>query len=71
MSGGKKTIMPADVFRALDDVEYGFMREKLEAEFASQYISSSFILCSSILFSLPFGNFSSFFFLACSFYTRG
>lgn len=34
MSGGKKTIMPADVFRALDDVEYGFMREKLEAEFA-------------------------------------
>lgn len=36
MSGGKKTIMPADVFRALDDIEYGFMREKLEAEFASQ-----------------------------------
>ncbi|OIW35138.1 histone-fold-containing protein [Coniochaeta ligniaria NRRL 30616] len=34
MSGGKKTIMPADVFRALDDIEYGFMREKLEAEFA-------------------------------------
>jgi hypothetical protein len=40
MSAGKKTIMPADVFRALDDVEYGFMRERLEAEFASQ--SSSF-----------------------------
>jgi hypothetical protein len=37
MSGGKKTIMPADVFRALDDIEYGFMREKLEAEFASQF----------------------------------
>lgn len=32
---GKKTIMPADVFRALDDIEYGFMRDRLEAEFAS------------------------------------
>lgn len=31
----KKTIMPADVFRALDDIEYGFMRERVEAEFAS------------------------------------
>ncbi|KAJ4417084.1 hypothetical protein N0V82_006366 [Gnomoniopsis sp. IMI 355080] len=30
----KKTIMPADVFRALDDIEYGFMRERVEAEFA-------------------------------------
>ncbi|PSR92413.1 hypothetical protein BD289DRAFT_428813 [Coniella lustricola] len=29
----KKTIMPADVFRALDDIEYGFMRERVEAEF--------------------------------------
>lgn len=28
--------MPADVFKALDDIEYGFMREKLEAEFASE-----------------------------------
>lgn len=27
--------MPADVFKALDEIEYGFMREKLEAEFAS------------------------------------
>lgn len=27
--------MPADVFRALDDIEYGFMRERVEAEFAS------------------------------------
>lgn len=33
----KKTIMPADVFRALDDIEYGFMRERVEAEFASAY----------------------------------
>ncbi|EGZ77575.1 histone-fold-containing protein, partial [Neurospora tetrasperma FGSC 2509] len=34
VSSGKKTIMPADVFKALDEIEYGFMREKLEAEFA-------------------------------------
>jgi hypothetical protein len=27
--------MPADVFKALDEIEYGFMRERLEAEFAS------------------------------------
>lgn len=27
--------MPADVFRALDDIEFGFMRERVEAEFAS------------------------------------
>jgi hypothetical protein len=27
--------MPADVFKALDDIECGFMRERLEAEFAS------------------------------------
>lgn len=31
----KKTVMPADVFRALDDIEFGFMRERVEAEFAS------------------------------------
>ncbi|KAK7744190.1 hypothetical protein SLS53_003711 [Cytospora paraplurivora] len=30
----KKTIMPADVFRALDDIEFGFMRERVEAEFS-------------------------------------
>ncbi|KAK1757466.1 histone-fold-containing protein [Echria macrotheca] len=34
MGANKKTIMPADVFRALDDIEYGFMRERVEAEFA-------------------------------------
>ncbi|CAK7213916.1 hypothetical protein SBRCBS47491_001968 [Sporothrix bragantina] len=33
-NAGKKTIMPADVFAALDDIEFGFMREQLEAEFA-------------------------------------
>lgn len=35
-NAGKKTIMPADVFAALDDIEFGFMREQLEAEFASE-----------------------------------
>ncbi|KAK3694075.1 histone-fold-containing protein [Podospora appendiculata] len=34
LNSNKKTIMPADVFKALDDIEYGFMRERLEAEFA-------------------------------------
>lgn len=29
----RKTIMPADVFAALDDIEYPFFRERLEAEF--------------------------------------
>lgn len=61
MSGGKKTIMPADVFRALDDVEYGFMREKLEAEFASQYL---FLILS--FFALPSSfpsSYTFFFFL--------
>ncbi|CAK7273947.1 hypothetical protein SEPCBS57363_005911 [Sporothrix epigloea] len=33
-NAGKKTIMPSDVFAALDDIEFGFMREHLEAEFA-------------------------------------
>lgn len=32
--------MPADVFRALDDIEYGFMRERVEAEFSSAHIPS-------------------------------
>ena len=39
--------MPADVFKALDDIEYGFMREKLEAEFASELPPTH---------SLPFQN---------------
>lgn len=28
--------MPADVFKALEDTEFGFMKERLEAEFASE-----------------------------------
>ncbi|KZZ96005.1 Histone-fold protein [Moelleriella libera RCEF 2490] len=31
---GKKTIAPADVFKALDDIEFGFLKGPLEAEFA-------------------------------------
>ncbi|KAK3301109.1 uncharacterized protein B0H64DRAFT_429035 [Chaetomium fimeti] len=34
VGSNKKTINPADVFKALDEIEYGFMRERLEAEFA-------------------------------------
>ncbi|KAI2466136.1 histone-fold-containing protein, partial [Annulohypoxylon bovei var. microspora] len=33
LSSNKKTIMPADVFDALNDIEFEFMRERLEAEF--------------------------------------
>ncbi|KAI1079553.1 histone-fold-containing protein [Whalleya microplaca] len=32
-SANKKTIMPADVFAALGDIEFDFMRPRLEAEF--------------------------------------
>ncbi|KAJ2907066.1 uncharacterized protein MKZ38_008634 [Zalerion maritima] len=35
LSAGKKTIMPADVFKAVDETEFGFMRAKLEAEFTT------------------------------------
>jgi hypothetical protein len=37
MGAGKKTIAPADVFKALDDAEFSFLKEPLEAEFASWY----------------------------------
>lgn len=39
-NAGKKTVMPTDVFQALEDTEFGFLREPLEAEFASAYPSS-------------------------------
>lgn len=35
LNNNKKTIMPADVFAALDDIEVPFFRERLEAEFKS------------------------------------
>ncbi|KAK3336010.1 histone-fold-containing protein [Cercophora scortea] len=41
LNSNKKTIMPADVFKALDDIEYGFMRERLEAEFAKLQLSTN------------------------------
>ncbi|KAJ4864252.1 histone-like transcription factor (CBF/NF-Y) and archaeal histone domain-containing protein [Trichoderma breve] len=34
VAAGKKTILPADVFKALDDTEFSFLKEPLEAEFA-------------------------------------
>ncbi|UNI15041.1 DNA-directed DNA polymerase [Purpureocillium takamizusanense] len=34
VNAGKKTVLPADVFKALDDTEFSFLREPLEAEFA-------------------------------------
>ncbi|EAQ92582.1 hypothetical protein CHGG_00817 [Chaetomium globosum CBS 148.51] len=37
VGSNKKTINPTDVFKALDEIEYGFMRERLEAEFASTH----------------------------------
>ncbi|KAI0406781.1 histone-fold-containing protein [Xylaria palmicola] len=33
LNNNKKTIMPADVFAALEDIEFPFFRERLEAEF--------------------------------------
>ncbi|KAI1330811.1 histone-fold-containing protein [Xylariaceae sp. FL0255] len=33
MNNHKKTIMPGDVFAALEDIEFPFLRERLEAEF--------------------------------------
>lgn len=38
-NAGKKTVMPADVFQALDDTEFSFLRAPLEAEFASTSFS--------------------------------
>ncbi|KAK2603841.1 hypothetical protein QQS21_003965 [Conoideocrella luteorostrata] len=34
ITANKKTIAPADVFKALDDIEFSFLKEPLEAEFA-------------------------------------
>jgi hypothetical protein len=35
VNAGKKTISPADVFKALEETEFAFLKEPLEAEFAS------------------------------------
>ncbi|KAK2937917.1 Transcription factor CBF/NF-Y/archaeal histone domain [Fusarium oxysporum f. sp. vasinfectum] len=34
VNAGKKTISPADVFKALEETEFAFLKEPLEAEFA-------------------------------------
>jgi hypothetical protein len=37
LNNNKKTIMPGDVFAALEDIEFPFFRERLEAEFKSSF----------------------------------
>ncbi|KAJ3552173.1 hypothetical protein NPX13_g11175 [Xylaria arbuscula] len=37
LNNNKKTIMPGDVFAALEDIEFPFFRERLEAEFKSMF----------------------------------
>ena len=44
-NANKKTIAPADVFKALDDIEFGFLKEPLQAEFASTFLA----LCRPLL----------------------
>ncbi|CRK23313.1 hypothetical protein BN1723_012941 [Verticillium longisporum] len=44
LNAGKKTIDPTHVFKALEDTELSFLKEPLEAEFAS----ASPILCTSL-----------------------
>ena len=39
MDANKKTIAPADVFKALEDTEFAFLREPLEAEFNSESLT--------------------------------
>lgn len=41
MDANKKTIAPADVFKALEDTEFAFLKEPLEAEFASKCLCVS------------------------------
>ncbi len=40
--------MPPDVFKALDEIEYGFIRERVEAEFASEFPLAPTIITMSI-----------------------
>ncbi|KAG6178927.1 hypothetical protein E4U27_003476 [Claviceps purpurea] len=37
INANKKTILPADVFQALDDIQFSFFKEPLEAEFAKYH----------------------------------
>lgn len=43
LNANKKTIMPADVFKALEEIEFDFLKEPLEAEFASTYLDEPFL----------------------------
>ncbi|GKT40082.1 DNA polymerase epsilon subunit D [Colletotrichum spaethianum] len=44
VNANKKTVSAEDVFKALDDIEFGFLREPLEQEFASASTRSSLSL---------------------------
>ncbi|KAL7788668.1 histone-fold-containing protein [Trichoderma ceciliae] len=52
VAAGKKTISPADVFKALDDTEFSFLKEPLEAEFARATTLSHYRLLPRSLNSL-------------------
>lgn len=41
VNAGKKTISPADVFKALEDTEFSFLKPRLEAEFDSTFFLSN------------------------------
>lgn len=57
LNANKKTIVPADVFEALDEIEFGFLKEPLEAEFAStspiSFFLSSLGVCVCRLTTTP------------------
>lgn len=38
VNAGKKTIAPADVFKALEETEFEFLKAPLEAEYASTFV---------------------------------
>jgi hypothetical protein len=45
--------MPSDVFNALDSIEFGFMRERVEAEFKSMIPSNHPVLLNPRGFLQP------------------
>lgn len=44
---GKKTIMPIDVFNAIDEIGMGFMRKQLEEEFESSSLLYAVVTSTS------------------------
>lgn len=45
--------MPNDVFDALEDIEFPFLREALEAEFKSKFLPTYLICCLNPAYSAP------------------